>query len=533
MKRLYISTIVIAALFLGGLGLTKLPGQSTYPKDNTRAQLERFVEVFNYVNRYYVEQPDKDDLITGAIQGMLSELDPHSVYIPKKELEQITEQFEGHYEGIGIEFIVQNKILTVVSPIAGGPAEAVGLLSGDQIVRIEGESAYGITESEVPKKLKGPKGTKVKVTIRRPGQAETFDVEITRDTIPIHSVTASFLLDDNKTGYIFLNRFSRTTSGELEQALDELEKQGMQQLILDLRGNSGGYLDQAVEVADKFIPGGNKIVYTKGRMQNAGDEFYSTTEATHRMFPLIVMIDRGSASASEIVAGAVQDLDRGLVVGETSFGKGLVQNQLQLKDGSALRLTIARYYTPSGRLIQRPYDGGVFDYYSELGDEERGSVTDSTETYFTLSGRKVYGGGGITPDSTLKTPFVTRFTNRLRSQRLFFEYGSRYASTHKNLADDFKGFKDNVEVSKAMLEEFRALIKEHDIEFSQEAFDKDMDFIRLLIKSEIARHVWDSKHFYTIRIRGDEQVQAALLLMPIAARISNSKWPNDVAGRKL
>ena len=525
--------ILVLFIVVAGVGFANLNDQNTYPANSTRAQLERFVEVFNDVNRYYVERPDKEKLITGAIKGMLSELDPHSVYIPKKSLRQITEQFEGHYEGIGIEFIVQNKILTVVSPIVGGPAESVGLLPGDQIIRINGESAYGITETEVQKKLKGPKGTKVTVTIRRPGQSGTFDVVITRDRIPIYSITASFMMDDGKTGYIYLGRFARTTSEEMEKALKELEQQGMKQLILDLRLNSGGYLDQAVEVADKFIPGGYKIVYTKGRIRSADQEYYSTTRATHPLYPLIVMIDRGSASASEIVAGAIQDLDRGLVVGETSFGKGLVQNQLPLRDGSALRLTVARYYTPSGRLIQRPYDGSLMDYYTEAYDESRDKKVDSSKVFFTLAGRKVYGGGGIKPDTTLKSPRITRFTNRLIGKRIFFQFGSYYASKHKKWPGTFESFVNNFVVDDAMLAKLRELIKEHDIEFSQEAFDKDSDFIKMLMKAEVARHLWDSKHYYMIRVLADSEVQDALKLMPEAARIGQLHDWQGQAGRKL
>ena len=512
--------LVFLIIIVGGLGFNKLSGQSPYTSNNTQAQLKRFMEVFRYIDKYYVETPDKEELITGAIQGMLSELDPHSVYIPKKKLDKITEEFEGHYEGIGIEFIVQNKILTVVSPIVGGPAEEVGLLPGDQIIRIEDESAYGITEDEVQKRLKGPKNTKVTVTIRRPGRSENFDVVITRNTIPIYSVTAAFMLNDNKTGYISIGRFAKTTADELETALNDLESKNMQQLILDLRRNSGGYLDQAIEVADKFIPGGQKIVYTKGRVQASEDEFYSTIKATHPNFPLVVMIDRGSASASEIVSGAIQDLDRGLIVGETSFGKGLVQNQLPLRDGSALRLTIARYYTPSGRLIQRPYDGGLMDYYSSFGEDDRDVKVDSTsKTYLTLAGRKVYGGGGIKPDTTLTSERVTLFTNQLRLKRIFFEFGSEYASTHTQLAKDFNKFKSDFTVTDDMLTTIRELAKKHDIDFSQEAFDKDLSFIKVLMKSEVARHLWDKKHSYMISIDHDKQVKSALQLMPDAIKI--------------
>ena len=513
--------IIVSFIILAGLFLSRFGRHELYSSDDARAQLQRFNEVFYYVNRYYVEPPDRKKLITGAINGMLSELDPHSVYIPEDKLKKVTEQFHGSYQGIGIEFIVLNKVLTVVSPIPGGPAEAVGLLPGDQIIRIEGESAYGITEDEVQQKLRGPKGSKVKVTIRRPGQNGTFDVVITRDEIPIKSVTSHFMLDDGKTGYIYLGRFARHTSQELEEALDALEAQGMQQLILDLRMNSGGYLEQAVEVADKFIPGGYKIVYTKGRLRSAGEEFYSTSENTHKMYPLIVMIDHGSASASEIVAGAIQDLDRGLVVGETSFGKGLVQNQIPLKDGSALRLTVARYYTPSGRLIQRPYDHGILDYYSEARDDSsRKQWIDSSKVYYTLGNRKVYGGGGIKPDTTLKSTRITRFTNDLIGKRIFFEFGSKYGSKHRYLGKDFERFRKTFQVDDGMIEMLKSIMKKHNIKFSEEAFEKDKDYIKLMMKAEVARNLWNSDAYYRIRITSDSQVLAALPLMDKAKEIA-------------
>ncbi len=527
--------VIIAIVIIAGIAFTQMGSEASYPQDTIRAQLDRFVEVFNYVNRFYVEPVDNEKLMTGAIQGMLSELDPHSVYIPKKELQQVTEQFQGQYEGIGIEFIVQNKILTVLSPIVGGPSEAAGLLPGDQIIRIEGVSAYGITEDEVMKKLRGPKGSKVKLTIRRPGQPDIFEVIITRGQIPIYSITAAFMLDDKKTGYVYLGRFAKTTTDELEKALKDLESQGMKQLILDLRLNSGGYLEQAVEVADRFIPGGYKLVYTRGRIKASDEDFYSTNGTTHPMYPLIVLIDHGSASASEIVAGAVQDLDRGLVVGETSFGKGLVQNQIPLKDGSALRLTVARYYTPSGRLIQRPYDGGLMDYYAEAGDADlKDDKADSAKkAFFSLSGRKVFGGGGITPDSTIKSERITRFTNELIGKRIFVEFGSKYASTHRSLADDFEKFKTKLVIDDKMLADLKALIQEQKIEFSQEAMTKDLKFIKMLMKAEVARHLWDSKHYYMIRVAEDTQVQKAMTFMPAAAQVMASHgWNGNYSQMK-
>jgi len=515
--------LLLVAVILVATAFNKFESRDAYSSDSIKEQLDRFNQVFSYINRYYVEPPDREKVITGAINGMLSELDPHSVYIPPENMERVTEQFEGEFEGIGIEFVVLNKVLTVVAPIVGGPSEAVGLLPGDQIVKIEGESAYDIKESEVQKKLRGKKGTKVKVTIHRPGQSDQFDVTITRDKIPIYSVMAAFLLDDGETGYIYLGRFARTTSQEVEDALDKLEAQGMKQLIFDLRGNSGGYLDQAFEVADKFIPGGYKIVYTKGRLDNSSQELYSTNRNTHDLYPIIVLISNGSASASEIVSGAIQDLDRGLVLGQTSFGKGLVQNQMGLRDGGALRLTVARYYTPSGRLIQRPYDeGNLVDYYAEAYDDTAAvHKPDSSKQYITLAGRTVYGGGGITPDSILTSDKITRFTNGMRMKRVFFEFGSNWASTHRDSYKDFETFKRGFNVDDGMIQELKTLLKKHDIEFSQEAYDKDVDYIHLLMKAEVARHLWDSEHYYVIRIKGDSEVDHAMDLMHEAERIKS------------
>lgn len=515
--------MLLAIVAIAAVVFHRFDNRNVYSSDSIREQLQRFNEVFAMINQYYVEPPDREDIVTGAINGMLNELDPHSVYITEENLQRVTEQFEGSFQGIGIEFVILNKVLTVVAPIVGGPSEAVGILPGDQIVEIEGESTYGITEDEVQEKLRGPKGTKVNVTIRRPGLSETFEVTITRDDIPIYSVMAAFMLEDSETGYIYLGRFARTTSQEVEDALDELQAQGMKQLIFDLRGNSGGYLDQAFEVADKFIPGGYKIVYTKGRIRNADQEFFSSDRGTHALFPLVVLIDHGSASASEIVSGAVQDLDRGLVLGQTSFGKGLVQNQLPLQGGGAIRLTVARYYTPSGRLIQRPYeDGTLVDYYQDAYDDSsKAGKIDSSKQFLTLAGRTVYGGGGITPDSILTSDKITRFTNRLLMKRVFFEFGSNWAGEHRDAYSDFEQFSNEFTVTDEMVNELKAIIEKHEIEFSQEAYDKDVDYIHLLMKAEIARHIWDREHYYRVRIKGDSEVQHARDLMHEAERIKN------------
>jgi len=515
--------VIGTVLVIGASALAMLNTGSAGGGGNIYQDLQRFTEVLKNVSQYYVEEVDTEKLVTGAINGMLEKLDPHSVYIPKDQLVDVTERFEGHFYGIGIEFIIQNKILTIVSPISGSPSERLGLRPGDQIVQIEGESTYGITEDDVMKKLKGPQGTNVEVTIRRAGVDEPFKVRITRDKISVYSVLASFMLNE-QTGYIHLNRFAKTTADELESSLRSLETQGMKQLILDLRNNSGGYLEQAVAVSDKFIDGNKKLVYTRGRIPQANEDFYSTSEGTHPRFPLIVLINHGSASASEIVAGAVQDLDRGLVVGETSFGKGLVQSQIPLKDGSAVRVTIAHYFTPSGRVIQRSYDKGLQSYIEEgWDDDDPNAVEDTTvqrPVFHTTSGRSVFGGGGITPDVVMKSERWTLLSAELVGKRIFFEYGADYSATHKQLAADFDSFQKNFVVTDAMLADFRKLINKHNLKFNQASWDKDISFIKSRIKSEIARNLWDSSKYYQVEILSNNQVQEALRLFPEASRIA-------------
>lgn len=537
MKSVKKTIVVVGTVFFLGLSAVAMISASAVRTTggNIYQDLQRFAEVMKAVSQYYFEEVDSEKLVTGAINGMLEKLDPHSVYIPKDQLENVTERFEGHFFGIGIEFIIQNKMLTVVAPIVGSPSERLGLRPGDQIIQIEGVSTYGITEDEVMKKLRGPQGTSVEVTIRRAGADEPFKVRIIREKIPIYSVMAAFMID-RQTGYLRLNRFAKTTSDELESSLKGLEAQGMKQLVFDLRGNSGGFLEQAVAIADKFIDGNKKIVYTRGRIAQANEDFYSTTEGTHPRFPLIVLINHGSASASEIVAGAVQDLDRGLVVGETSFGKGLVQSQIPLKDGSAVRVTIARYFTPSGRLIQRPFDKALPDYLEEgWDDEDPNAAADTTNqrpVFRTAGGRSVYGGGGITPDVVVKSDNLTMLSVDLLRQRLFFEYAGDYASSHKRLASDFESYQRDLIVTDSMLTDFRQLMSKHNVKFNQASWDKDLNFIKTRIKSEIARNLWDTSKYFQVEVAGDNQVQEALRLFPEASRIAQIGFSSGMQPQK-
>lgn len=473
-------------------------------------------DIIGIVNDYYVDVPDWDEVMEGAYSGLLEQLDPHSFYIEKKELSGINEEFTGKFEGIGIEFDVLDGYITVISPVAGAPAERVGLEVGDKIVRIDGESAYKIKREDVSKKLRGPKGTAVEVTIRRKG-VEDFDVTIIRDEIPLYSVSAAFMIDDS-TAYVFVNRFSGTTSDEVRGALARLASEGMTRLILDLRNNSGGLMDQAIEISDLFIEGRKMIVYTKGRIRGANEEFYSGRIDGYENIPIVILLNRGSASASEIVAGAIQDHDRGLIVGETSFGKGLVQRQYPLRDGSAIRLTVARYYTPSGRLIQRAYDGTLEDYYKDLYEENRDSLLAEEDSlqgrpqYQTDAGRIVYGGGGITPDYHVKyEQDLSRDTYRLlrHPSRVLFEYTNRTAEEYKRYENKKERFLSKFEISDKDFEEFLEMARSKAIAVEDEKIRKDAGYIKMMLKAELAREFWGYDEYYKVIRLHDNQVEAA------------------------
>ncbi len=531
MKKYLTGSLIV--LVITGLFLVSPPGQKIIASANDLYQkLNVFSDMVSIINDNYVEDVEWNEVMSGAYNGLLEELDPHSVYIPRKRVGNINEQFEGEFQGIGIEFDIIEGYITVISPIPGAPADQVGIQAGDKIVVIEGESAKGITQQGVFEKLRGRKGTQVDVTVIRPGRTDSLDFTITRDDIPIASVLASVLIPGHEaTGYIRLNRFARHTSEEFEEALDKLESQGMQHLVIDLRNNAGGYMDQAIKLVDKFVAGGQKVVYTKGRIPSANEEFFSTDRATHHRFPVVVLINRGSASASEIVAGALQDLDRALIVGETSFGKGLVQRQWQMRDGSAIRVTVARYYTPSGRLIQRPYENGAEEYYREIYErmqEEEGTDTrmkvDTTERpeYHTRGGRTVYGGGGITPDVSIPGAYnPTQTTMQLNAERVFFEFASQYVADHPELEQqEFRTFAANYELDQPAISQLKEFIRSRDHEFDEAEFSEDLRYIQNLVKSEIASNLWGKGEQYAIRLQMDNQVQKALEYLPRAKELA-------------
>ncbi len=523
--------------------------------NNIYQQFKKFEFVFNTALKNYVEEVDSDKMMEAAIDGMLGHLDVHSVYINEDDMKKVQEDFQGSFEGIGIEFDILNDTVTVISPIAGGPSESLGIQAGDKIIKIDGEDAVGIERSEVPKRLKGPKGTLVEVDILRGTNPKPIHYNITRDKIPLYSLDASYKVDGADIGVISISRFAATTHEELITAVDKLKREGVQKLILDLRGNPGGYLQQAFLMADEFIPGNNMIVYTDGRRPEFNEEFFSTPGGRLEDIPLIVMINAGSASASEIVSGAIQDLDRGLVVGTTSFGKGLVQRQYPLGDGSAIRLTISKYYTPSGRSIQRPYKDS--DQYRHLVGrlelEEGSNIEQSIEAikkkaknsdeinldslpiYRTKSGRMVLGGGGITPDYIVihDTTRLTDLTADFRRTRVFYDFANNYLASEGDYikakyTGDFISFLRNYDVTDEELEKFRSFAlpkvaeeeKDKDSTTIQEQFEKDEEFIKLWLKSTFARLIWDREKQIQVLSVVDRQLQRALSLFPEAEKIS-------------
>ena len=482
-------------------------------------QIQPLAVIINLINHNYVDEVDIDDVLTGAIEGMLDKLDPHSSYIPAENKEVVDEVFRGDFEGIGIEFSMIDGYITVISPIPDTPSDRAGIISGDQIIKIDGESAYKITQKDVFKKLRGPKGTRVVVTIARKGMDEPFNTTLIRDKIPIRSIASSFMIDEN-IGYIKITRFASTTMDEFYESIKKLQLDGMNELLIDLRNNPGGLLDQAVKMVDLFISSNDTIVFTQGRIKGSSSMYRARSQYQDLQIPLVVLINNGSASASEIVSGAFQDLDRGVVVGERSFGKGLVQRQYDLDDGSAVRITIAKYYTPSGRLIQRSYDDGLDEYY--INDSEKlDSIDVDAKEYYTKSGRTVYGGGGITPDIIVKNDIKYNTSTReiyFHPDRLLFKYA------------DF--IKDDIvmDISYADLminnniinqNNFMRWLDSINIEYNKEeiTIEQDWTFIANRIKAEISNFKWGRESFYKALINSDNQVKEA---------IKQFKWAEDL-----
>ncbi len=535
--------------------LTLVPGVVFSQREISKEYKLKFDDVLNLMDNKYVDEPEFEDLIDDAIVAMVKELDPHSEYMTAEEYKKMSEPLSGNFEGIGIQFNILKDTILVVSPISGGPSEKLGIRSGDKIVIIEDTvvAGIGITNRDVIDKLRGDKGTKVDIKIYRRGVKELLDYTIVRDKIPIYSVDASYMLT-NEIGYIKLNRFSQSTMQEFNESLDELEPKGMKHLVLDLRGNSGGYLNTSIQLTDEFLGDRNLIVYTEG-VSNPKREHFATGKGRLEKGKLVVLINEGSASASEIVSGAVQDHDRGLIIGRRSFGKGLVQRPFKLRDGSTLKLTTARYYTPSGRCIQRPYDEGNEEYRKEsrrrndngeLFNEDSIQV-DEEQEFFTDHNRKVYGGGGILPDIflPLDTTESSDYLGKLIRSGLFYQYVNEYVDANRTELStaypDFETFDSNFTADGPFVDEFLAFaekelapkkddtdsvdveveeveIVEEDEKIALEEKEakklKDLEtsanIIRLRLKALLARTLWKTEAFYRVFNTEDDVVIKAI-----------------------
>jgi len=490
---------------------------------------DKIGQVIDLIDRQYVDTVAKNALVDDVLQDMLQRLDPHSYYISAAELRAAQEPLEGSFDGIGVEFAIQHDTVVVITPVEGGPSEAVGIRAGDRIVSADGTPLAGINISndQVMKHLRGPKGSEVVVGILRHGKSEPFDVTIERGKIPINSVATSILESDG-TGYIKLVRFAKNTHAEFHQAAEELRAKGMKRLVLDLRGNGGGFLNSAIDLADEFLPAGRDIVYTQGRHSPRQDAT-ATKAGDFEEIPLALLIDEGSASASEIIAGAIQDNDRGTLVGRRTFGKGLVQEHVPLPDSSAVRITTARYYTPSGRSIQRPYGEGI-DYMDDF--EARAShgellsadsiPTDTTQAYKTLKGRTVYGGGGVVPDIFVPTD-TTEGSNYLSElfftgtlNQFAFDIADRDRTVLKTRYGTAERFAEQFKVGQDLFNELERYAKGEGIIARPGELDRSRDLIATRIKAGIARNVWGNEGYYRILLEKDPAFQRATEVLKVA-----------------
>lgn len=483
-------------------------------------------DVINYLSQEYVDSIGKQQLRESAIKGLLESLDPHSMYIPASEFKEANDPLMGNFDGIGVQFRIERDTVAVINTVTGGPSEKVGMLAGDRIVKVDGKLFTGkkVTNETVMKALKGQRGSIVNVSIFRRGQRKLIDFKIVRDVIPTYSIDISYPVN-NTIGYIKLSKFSATTADEFSQSLTGLSNKGIRKLILDLRGNSGGYLQAAIAVADQFLKDKKLIVYTEGH-NRPRNYAYATSEGQWENNALVVLIDEGSASASEIVAGALQDNDRCIVVGRRSFGKGLVQEQLNLRDGSAIRLTVARYYTPTGRCIQKPYNNGTADYYGEyyhrftdgeLETSDSIKFADSLK-FKTPGGKTVYGGGGIMPDvfipieKNLKLKYYNEAVNKGTLYQFAFDYTDANRKSLKRFGSS-EAFDRNFNVDHLVFDAFVAYARKNEVKGGHDLIAAARPRIESLLKAYIARNIYEDKGFYPIYLRSDKAFIAAFEIL--------------------
>ncbi len=493
-------------------------------QNNSNKKIISALEIIRFA---YVEDVEQDKLVEKAIIAMLKELDPHSVYISKKEIEKANEPLIGNFEGVGIQFQIYKDTIMVIAPVPGGPSDKLGIIAGDKIITIDGKGATGeeIDNKFVIDHLRGEKGSKVDVGIVRKGKSEILEFTIIRDKIPINSLDAAFMVDD-KVGYIKINHFAKTTMNEFHKALKNLQSEGMEHLILDLRNNTGGYLETSINLSDEFIDNKKLIVYTEGKASPRAD-YYATNKGGFEKGRLVVLINEGSASASEIVSGAVQDLDRGLIIGRLSFGKGLVQKPYELPDGSVIRLTTARYHTPTGRCIQRPYDEGKSEYYKnianrlikgELSHADSIHFPDSLK-YFTKNKRIVYGGGGIMPDIfvPVDTSDISDYYIGLFRKNIMNEFIISYLEKNRSLMSakyaDFDNFKAHFIINEEIFNELIEYAENNDLERNDEEIEMSKKYILNVIKALLARNLFNINAYYEINSQLDDGFLKAVELI--------------------
>jgi len=481
------------------------------------------------ISNLYVDPTDDNKIVEDAITGMLNKLDPHSDYMDPDETKEMTEPLEGNFDGIGIQFNMLTDTLYVIQVIPGGPSEKVGLAAGDRIIMVDDTLIAGVNmkNTDIMKRLRGKKGTEVRIKVARKSERNLIEFRITRDKIPVYSMDAAYMAD-KETGYIKLNRFAASSANEFREALGKLRKEGMKNLILDLQGNGGGYLNIAIDIADEFLKKDQLIVYTEGsrtRRENAT----ATTKGDFEEGKLVILVDEGSASASEIVAGAVQDWDRGIIVGRRTFGKGLVQKPVPLPDGSMIRLTVARYYTPTGRSIQKPYENGnIEDYNHDLITRyNRGELMSADSIHFPdsmkyntlMSQRVVYGGGGIMPDVfvPIDTTYYSDYHRRLVAtgivNRIAMSHVDKERDAFKKKYTTFSSYKRDFQITEDVLQELISKANEENITFNEEQYSRSKSLIMLQLKALIARDIYDMSEYFQIINDENRSYQEALRII--------------------
>lgn len=518
------SFILIIGIFLGFQLNNNTSTKSFLKQSNTFTKIN---EVLNYIEESYVDTISKSNLSELAINAIVQQLDPHSAYIPAAEIAEMNEPLQGNFEGIGIEFNLLSDTIIVVSSLSGGPSEAVGIRAGDRIIKVEGKIVAGIKikNNDVLKLLRGQGGTKVQVSILRNSNKKLIDFTITRGKIPIYSLEASYLVTPD-IGYIKISRFAATTYDEYLEAFNKLKAKGMQKLILDLRGNPGGFLNTAISLSDEFLSKNKMIVYTQGKARPK-ENYFATEKGSFETQDLVVLIDEGSASASEIVAGAVQDNDRATLVGRRSFGKGLVQEQSDFSDGSGLRLTIARYYTPTGRSIQKAYKkGNAEEYYNEeqtryshgeLQHADSIKFSDSLK-FKTPKGRIVYGGGGIMPDVFVPIDTVGRslYLTELFYSGMLQQFALIYADKEREKLkkySSFENFNAAFKVTEPLLEELFAYAEKNKVARKNKEAQQSKALISIYLKANIARNIWRNEGYYPIVNNNDKTFKKAVEIL--------------------